>query len=68
MHPDIRKFYEDAGYTVLGPSKLSSYEIHIGNEPFRLIKVICHGNKYYFNKEWYSEEKMLRIVRLKVFI
>jgi len=68
MNPLIKKFWEDAGHTVLGPSIIDSYEIHIGPGPIRLIEMIAHGNKYRFNKQWYSEEEMLRIIKLKAFV
>jgi hypothetical protein len=67
MHPEIKKFWEDAGHTVLGPSIIETYEIHIGPGPGRLIQMIAHGNHHRFNKKWYSEEEMLRIIKLKAF-
>lgn len=63
----IRKFWEDIG-TVYGPSILESYEVHIGSGPIRLIEIVAHGNLYRFNKKWYSEEEMLRIIKIKAFI
>jgi hypothetical protein len=68
MHPEIRKFWEDAGHKLIGPSLIDTWEIHRGPGPFYLIDVVCHGNRHRINKEWYSEEEMLRIIRLKAFI
>jgi len=68
MHPEIRKFWEDAGHVVHGPSIIDTYEIYIGPGPARLIETIAHGNKYRFNKQWYSEEEALRIIKLKAFL
>jgi hypothetical protein len=68
MHPEIKKFWEDAGHMVRGPTLINSYEIYVGQAPIWRIETIAHGNRYRFNSEWYSEEEMLRIVRLKAFI
>lgn len=70
MHPEIKKFWEYIG-SVYGPSSIKSWEVHIplgGPFPLSRIEVICHGDRYRYNKNWYSEEQMLRIIRLKVFL
>jgi hypothetical protein len=68
MNPLIRKFWEDAGKAVYGPNAKGSYTIYIGAEPIFLIETIAHGDMYRFNKKWYSEEEMLRIIKIKAFI
>lgn len=69
MNPLIRKFWEDTGHTVHGPSIIDSYTIYIGTAPsIFLIETIAHGNMYRFNKKWYFEEEMLRIIKIKAFI
>jgi hypothetical protein len=75
MHPEIKKFWIEAGYILIGgqpPTYI--WEIHInlgisglGIDVYRM-ETVCHGNKYRFNKEWYSEEEALKIVKLKAFL
>ena len=70
MHPDIKKFWEDTGHTLHGPSLIDSWTIYVdtgGVIPIYLIETVCHGDRYRFKKEWYSEEEMLRIIKLKAF-
>lgn len=72
MHSEIKKFWQDAGYTPSGgepPTYIWEIHIPIGG-PFNisLIEIVCHGNEYLFNKEWYSEEEMLRIIKQKAFL
>jgi hypothetical protein len=72
MHPDIRKFWEDAGYHVGIPSALT--QISEGwkrtdeDSWIRLLVTCSHGKSYLFNKKWYSEKDMLKIIKLKVFL
>ena len=68
MNSLIRKFWENIG-TVYGPSSIiESYNVYIGTGPIRKIEIVAHGNKYRFDKKWYSEEEMLRIIKIKAFI
>jgi hypothetical protein len=68
MHPEIKKFWEDAGHILHGPSLIESWEIHIGHAPIWRIETVCHGDRHRFNGEWYSEEEMLRIIKQKAFL
>jgi hypothetical protein len=73
IHPEIKKFWEEAGHTVVGPSLIDSWEIHISTDPTGVwplyrIEIICHGDRYRYNGQWYSEEEMLRIIKLKAFL
>ena len=67
MNSEIKKFWEKLGH-VSGPTLINSWEIYIGDGPIYRIETIAHGNKYRFENKWYSEEEMLRIVRLKAFL
>jgi hypothetical protein len=73
MHPEIEKFWKDAGY------RLSNKELHISGvvtgykETYpgscvSIIEIISFVRDYRFKDKWYSEEEMLRIVRLKAFL
>lgn len=68
MHPDIKKFWQNTGNEVVGPTLIDSYEMYIGKGFIRIIETIYHAGKYRFNKKWYSEEEMLKIIRQKAFI
>jgi hypothetical protein len=72
MHPQIKKFWRDAGYrveknditgTIYGYKGLPGGPISISK-----IETLAFGNRHRFNGIWYSEEEMLRIIRLKAFI
>ena len=68
MHPLIKKFWEEEGHAVIGPSIIDSCEIYIGTGPFYLIEMVAHGNMHRFNGIWYSEEEMLKLIKMKSFI
>ena len=68
MNPIIKKFWEDIGLTVHGPNAMDAYKVYIGKAPIHKIEIVAHGNKYRFDKKWYSEEEMLRIIKIKAFI
>ncbi len=80
MHPDIRKFWEDAGYVISEPGYIDSmgsriqmgtitgYKALSPNPCICLIEVIAFGDKHRINGQWYSEEEMLKIIKLKAFI
>lgn len=73
MHPTIKKFWEDAGWDIsnedqIGTGTVSGYK-HIGGPwPISKIKTLAFGATYAFDDKWYSEEEMLRIVKLKAFL
>ena len=65
MHPDIKSFWIKKGHTIHGgepPMYIWSIHIDLGMNMFR-IETVCHGNKYRYNEEWYSEQEMLRIIK-----
>lgn len=68
MHPEIKKFWENSGHELVGPSFIETWEILIGDGCIRRIETVCHGDSYRYNEKWYSEEEMLRIIRLKAFL
>lgn len=67
MKEEIKKFWEKKG-SVVGPTLIDSWECYLGFGPIREIITIAHGDKYCYEKEWYSEEEMLRILKMKAFI
>ena len=73
MHPEIKKFWQDEGYSISNEDQttfgtVSGYKTVI-NAPFiSMIETLAFGDQYRFKGEWYSEEEMLRIIRLKAFI
>jgi hypothetical protein len=70
MHPDIKKFWNKKGHTLVGGhSPMYIWEIYIDlGMGVCISEIVCHGNLYRFNKEWYSEEKMLKIIKMKAFL
>ena len=72
MHPEIKKFWEDTGHELSGPSTLGVYALYIpiDNSRFgsRHIQMVYYEGKYIFNKERYSEQEMLRIIKQKAFL
>lgn len=72
MHPEIKDFWIKAGHTPHGghpPTYIWEINIHLGGPlSIYLIETVCHGNRYRYNKEWYSEEEMLKIIKLKAFL
>lgn len=71
MHAAIKKFWtKKRGYRLVGPTLIDSWEIHIPvGGPFNMFRIetVCHGDKYHYNNEWYSEAEMLKIVKMKAF-
>jgi hypothetical protein len=70
MHPAIKEFWIKTGHSLVGGDSIMdiwSIYIDLGMNMFR-IEVVCHGSKYRFNEEWYSEKHMLKIIQLKAFI
>jgi hypothetical protein len=81
MHPEIKKFWEDAGYIIEEPGYItdpigdriqsgtvSGYKKIGPNSCISIIETLAFGNSHRINKKWYSEEDMLRIIRLKTFL
>jgi len=74
MHADIEKFWINAGYKIRSVDANSSGYIY-GYKPsptmpsISRIKIIAFGNDYSFvDGKWYSEEDMLRLIKLIAFI
>lgn len=85
MHPEIKKFWQEAGYTyienedqthsVTGPDGKAIYlgtvtgHLPLGG-PLLIARLdtLAFGKEHRFKEKWYSEEQMLRIVRLKAFL
>ena len=70
MHPKIKKFWiskRDHDLSWSGPV-MDIWSVFIGCGNIRKIETVCHGDKYRFNGEWYSEEEMLKIIKMKAFI
>lgn len=64
MHVEIKKFWEEAGYTVNEVDWISL----ITAQKDDCLETIAFGDTYKFKNKWYSEEEMLRIIRLKAFM
>jgi hypothetical protein len=71
MHPEIKKFWEDIGYTI-EPGDARIQAIYGQRKPnefgIRKIEVLMFNNEYRFQTRWVSEEEMLKIIKLKAFI
>lgn len=71
MHPEIKKFWEDAGYTIEpGDARIQAIygQGKVNEFGGRKIEVLMFNGEYRFGSKWVSEEEMLRIIKLKAFI
>jgi hypothetical protein len=82
MHPDIKKFWEDAGYsvgrsaTMKGPASDAKYYWYVDRADLMIHTMIAitlhNGNSsYYMNlhtSDKVPEEMALRMIRLKSFL
>lgn len=81
MHPDIIKFWQDAGYTIsnltlsppnTNPLDANTYFFIRKNYqivPLLIANLLNNGAvKYEINGHWYSETEALRIIKLKAFV
>jgi hypothetical protein len=82
MHPEIKKFWEDAGYLITELTLAPNYPTYnpldaktywsIGKDdevPYVQAITLENGtNLYYLNDEKLSEEVALRMIRLKSFM
>lgn len=83
LHPEVISFWENAGksircyggelssiYFYVNPNGYIPTKITAGDD--NLIAIFWENEKtkivYCFNNEFYSEEKMLRIIRMKAFM
>ena len=77
MHPEIRKFWEDAGYEIEIYSTKDKKKLAYGYKGLKSpnqfnndwsCATLMFGNQYRFNGNWLSEEDLLKIIKLKAFI
>ena len=77
MHPEIKSFWEKIGEVDLTPSTPIIYYVVVSKSGCATIAQIWNGcnddgpkqpPKYFYNNTQYSEEEMLRIIRMKTFI
>ena len=71
MHPDIKKFWQNAGYDIeSGDARIQViYGQGKANEfGGRKIEVLMFNDEYRFESKWYSEDDMIKIIKLKAFI
>lgn len=67
MHPEIKKFWENAGYKIrrdnleLYWAQRVHWETHIATQTES-------GMVYYWDTKYYSETEMLRIIKQKAFL
>jgi len=75
MHPEIKKFWENVGVV----NCIDEPTDHITNVPYYYVNIGIRsltiaakwygdGLFYHLNDKWYSEEDMLRMVKLKAFL
>ncbi len=85
MHPEIKKFWQEAGYSYIENEDQTSSVIrrdgkviylgivtgHLpldGPLPIARMDTLAFGDQHRFKEKWYSEEQMLRIIKLKAFL
>jgi len=73
MHADIKKFWEDAGYFIKHDNPRDFGWYAQNNSQMFIVAgrddiLINRATMYYFNGNTYTEQEMLKIVKLKVFI
>ena len=73
IHPEIKKFWQECGFSIVNEDQTMSGTVtgYKHNKDYfyiRFIKTLAFGNTYRFNGQWYSEEQMLRLVKLKAFL
>jgi hypothetical protein len=74
MHPEIEKFWNDAGYEV---ELIHTDDVDIYTSKSRIASPLCHVYKdgrpsIYWLRDWdrqlFTESQMLRIIKLKAFL
>jgi len=85
MHPDIKKFWQEEGYTYIEnedqTSSITASDgkvIYLGTVtgylplggwlPISRMDTLAFGDQHRYKGVWYSEEQMLRIIKLKAFL
>ena len=68
MHPDIKKFWENAGYVLTEVPKLSNFEWWAGVHLLVASFDESNGMIYIFNGQKYSESEALKVIKLKAFL
>jgi len=70
MHPEIQKFWEDAGFDPWPIKQNGGNEVHW---MISVIETVAYANpncsmRYYLAKEWHDEKTALRIIKMKAFL
>jgi hypothetical protein len=82
MHPDIQKFWEEIGevdLTLSAPIVYWVVQMRHDGKLFQQFVIAEEWNggpqdgpeqptKYRYDEEWYSEEEMLRLIKIKAFL
>jgi hypothetical protein len=71
IHPDVKKFWEDAGYRVDAThfgDIIANWWAERNGQPSILIATERPEVKYVIADGWYTEKQTLKIIKLKAFI
>lgn len=85
MHPEIKKFWREAGYTYIENEDQASHVTALDGEviylgtvtgylnlggPFNITRMdtLAFGDQHRYKGVWYTEEQMLKIVKMKAFL
>jgi uncharacterized lipoprotein len=70
IHPIIKKFWEDQGYTISNEDQTLSATVTANKMTWPLFteETIAYGDQYRYENKWYSEKEMLKIIELTAFI
>lgn len=74
MHPEIKKFWENVGVVNCIDEPTSHiinvpyYYVNIGVRSETIAAMIGGKLTYHLNNQWYAEDVMLRLIKLKMFL
>jgi hypothetical protein len=73
MHPEIEQFWKEAGYHYIsnkdGSSLIGSVSGYKKVSGFAdRVDLLGFDNAWRLNGRWYSEEKLLKIIKMKAFL
>jgi len=74
MHPDIYAFWEKQGYKIIYKSTgiwmayKNEVNIKIAYKSFLTISKVNYPDYYIWDSKYVSEEHMLKIIKMKVFL
>lgn len=71
MHPEIKKFWEEAGWEIENENQELSGTVTATKKidfAMGIIETIAFGNEHRYNGKWFTEEEMLRIIRMHAFL